>query len=205
MVRILKKSINENQKNWDSQLKFALWANRITTKRSTGKSPYELVYGRAAVFPIQLSLPVAWFLQESEEEPNDLIRRMNQLVELNESREQVNLKLAEYQEKMKVLFDQRATDGEIQVGDLVLGWDVRRENKGKHGKFDALWFGPFRVAEIKGNNTFALEKLEKDILEAPVNGKFLELYFHHCQGLIQLTVYIIPLSILHFVSISSSI
>ena len=45
LVRALKKTINENQKNWDSQLKFALWANRITNKRATGKYPYELVYG----------------------------------------------------------------------------------------------------------------------------------------------------------------
>ena len=59
LVRALKKAINENLKNWDSQLKFALWANRITSKRASGKSPYELVYGRAAVFPIQLALQVA--------------------------------------------------------------------------------------------------------------------------------------------------
>ena len=84
-----------------------------------------MVYGRFFVFPIQITLPVAWFLQESEEEPNDLIRRMNQLVELNETREQVSLRLAEYQENMKGLFNQRAKDKEIQVGDLVLQWDVR--------------------------------------------------------------------------------
>ena len=72
-MRNLKKTINENQKNWDSQLKFALWANRITSKRSTGKSPYELVYGRAAVFPVQLALPVARFVQENQEEPDDMV------------------------------------------------------------------------------------------------------------------------------------
>ena len=80
---------------------------------------------------------------------------------------------------MKGLFDQRAKDREIQVRDLVLRWDIRRAEKGKHGKFDPLWFGPFRVAEVKGNNTFALENLEEDILEEPVNGKFLKFYFHH--------------------------
>ena len=81
----MKKAINENQKNWDSQLKFALWANQITSKRSTGKSPYELVYGRAAVFSIQLALPVARFMQDCQEEPNDLTKRINQLVELEET------------------------------------------------------------------------------------------------------------------------
>lgn len=113
LVRALKNVINKNQKNWDSQLRFALWENQITSKRSIGKSPYELVYGRATVFPIQLALPVARFLQDSQEEPNDLIRRMNQLVELEETRNQVNNRLAEYQEKMKGLFDQHAKDREM--------------------------------------------------------------------------------------------
>ena len=39
------------------------------------------------------------------------------------------------------------------VGDLVLRWDARKEEKGKHGKFDNLWIGPFSVIKIPGNNT----------------------------------------------------
>jgi len=31
--------------------------------------------------------------------------------------------------------------------------DVRQEEKGKHGKFDLLWFGPFKIAEERGNKT----------------------------------------------------
>ena len=77
LVKILKKTINENQKDWDSKLIFALWAVRMTTKISTGKSPYELVYGAQALFPTQLARPVISFLQDSQEEPNALIRRLN--------------------------------------------------------------------------------------------------------------------------------
>ena len=74
-----------------------LWTNIITNKQSIGKSSYELVYDKAIVFPIQLALPVARFIQDSQEEPNDLTRRINQLVELEETRSQVNDHLAEYQ------------------------------------------------------------------------------------------------------------
>ena len=66
-------------------MKFSLWANRITSKRAIGKSPYELVYERATVFPLQLALPVARFMEENQEEPDDMIRRINQLVELEET------------------------------------------------------------------------------------------------------------------------
>jgi hypothetical protein len=38
--------------------KYALWADRITKKRATGKSPFELVYGLDVVLPVNLRLPV---------------------------------------------------------------------------------------------------------------------------------------------------
>ena len=101
------------------------------------------------------------------------------MVQLEETQSQVNQRLIEYQEKMKDLFNQHTEDKEMQVGDLVLRWDVRRAEKGKHGNFDPLWFGPFKIAEAGGSNTFRLENLEGDLLEALLNGKFLEPYFQY--------------------------
>ena len=86
-------------------------------------------------------------------------------------------KLLNYQQRMKSLFDQKAKDIPLQQGDLVLRWDVRWEDKGKHGKFDPLWFSPFRIAEERGINTFLLEKLDGELLELLVNGQFLKLCF----------------------------
>lgn len=79
-------------------------------------------------------------------------------------------KLANYQQKMKSIFDKKAKDQPLQPGDLVLRWDVRWEEKGKHGKFDSLWFEPFKISKEKGNNTYLLENLEGESLELPVNG-----------------------------------
>lgn len=95
----MKKTINENQKNWDSKLVFDLWAVRMTIRRSTGKSPYELVYGTQALFPTQLVKPVISFLQDAQEEPNALIRRMNSVMELSESKNKVRDNLVTYQKK----------------------------------------------------------------------------------------------------------
>ena len=120
---------------------------------------------------------MARFKQEIQEEPDDMVRIINQLIELEETRSQVNQRLAEYQEKMKNIFDQHAKDRKFQIGDMVLIWDIRRAEKGKHAKFDPLWFGPFKIMELKGNNTFILENLQGDPLDAPVNGQFLKPYF----------------------------
>ena len=89
LVRIIRKMLETNQKSWDSNLKFALWADRVTYKISIGTSPFKLVYGTEAIFPIQLILPVAKLFQEDEDEPNDMVRRMMDLVELQQVREQV--------------------------------------------------------------------------------------------------------------------
>jgi hypothetical protein len=34
------------------------------------------------------------------------------------------------------------------LGDLVLKWDAPKKDKGKHGKFEALWIGPFKIFEV---------------------------------------------------------
>lgn len=57
-MKILKKTIAENQRDWHFKLKFSLWAARVTTRRYTGKSSFELVYGTQALFPSQLVKPV---------------------------------------------------------------------------------------------------------------------------------------------------
>jgi transposase InsO family protein len=57
LIKIIKRLLEENKKAWDSKLKFSLWVDRVTTKRSLGISPFQLVYGTEAVFPSQLALP----------------------------------------------------------------------------------------------------------------------------------------------------
>lgn len=88
-------------------------------------------------------------------------------------------KLSNYQQKMKSLFEKKAKDQPLQSGDLVLHWDVRRKEKGKHGKFDPLWFSPFNIVEERGNNTYMLVNLDGESLELTINSHFLKLYFQN--------------------------
>jgi len=82
LINIIKKVLEENKKNWHKKLVNALWADRLTTKRSIGTSPYELVYGMEARFPSSLGIPVIKLLQEIQAEPNDIKRRINQTIHL---------------------------------------------------------------------------------------------------------------------------
>jgi transposase InsO family protein len=40
LIKIIKRLLEDNKKAWDSKLKFALWADRVTTKKSLGVSPF---------------------------------------------------------------------------------------------------------------------------------------------------------------------
>ena len=42
------------------------------------------------------------------------------------------------QDKMKKFFDEKVKADDFQLGYLILKWDVKFEDKGKHGKFDHL-------------------------------------------------------------------
>eukprot|EP00253_Pinus_taeda_P013363 PITA_13363 len=180
LIKIIKKVLEENKKKWHKKLVNALWADRLTTKRSIGFNPYELVYGLEAKFPSSLGVPVMKLLQESQAEPNDMQRRVNQIICLQQTRDQVYSSVQILQEKLKKAFDRRTKAEDFSVGDKVLKWDSRREDKGKHGKFDSLWRGPFIIQEVQGNNTYFLNNLDEiDLNEGPANDRMLKHYFDY--------------------------
>ena len=53
-----------------------------------------------------------------------------------------------HQKKIKTIFDRKAKTDNFQVGDWVLKWDIVRQDKGKHGKFDSMWIGPFVIDQV---------------------------------------------------------
>jgi hypothetical protein len=70
---------------------------------------------------------------------------------------------------MNSLFDKKPKDREFLPGNLVLKWNDRKEDVGKHGKFDHLWFRPFIIVAAEGKNSFLLENIDGKIIEAPIN------------------------------------
>ena len=54
------------------------------------------------------------------------------------------------QEKIKKIYDRKTKAENFQLDDVVLRWDARNEDKGKHGKFDNLWKGPYKISAYRG-------------------------------------------------------
>ena len=100
LVNIIKKLLEDNKKTWNKKLVYALWADRLTTKKSIGTSPYHIVYGVDAVFPSYLGVPVIKIIQESQVELNDKQRRINQTIHLQQTREELYEKSQVIQENI---------------------------------------------------------------------------------------------------------
>jgi transposase InsO family protein len=60
LTRIIKRFLQDNKKSWHKNIIYALWADRVTTKKSISTSPFQIVYGTWT----QFSLPHWGFLSE---------------------------------------------------------------------------------------------------------------------------------------------
>ena len=87
---------------------------------------------------------------------------MFQIVKLPQEREAIMEKAEAYKTKVKESFDKKVKKDTFLVGDAVLRWDARNDEKGKHRKFDNLWLGLFIIIKMLGNNTFVLQNMDGD-------------------------------------------
>ena len=98
-------------------------------------------------------------------------------MEVQQIRDQVANKASVFQGRVKKIFNRRAKPDDFQQGDLVLKWDARHKDKGKHDKFDHLWKDPYFIIENHGNNSYNLQGYDGDpFLDGPINGRFLKHY-----------------------------
>jgi hypothetical protein len=180
LVKILKKMVADNQRNWHNLLDSALWVDRVTPKEAIGNSSYFLVYGHESILTNGLYLPSLQLAQDSGEQPSSVIQqRIDTLLMLEEEREKYKSKFIAHQQIVKIWFDKhKAKEKNFEVGDLVLKWDRENEPKGKHSKFQNLWLGPFQVVEKIGAGTYQLQNLRGEPDALPVNGQALKQYLH---------------------------
>jgi hypothetical protein len=129
------------------------------------------------IFPTYLGVLVMKLLQEVQVEPNDIHMRINQTIQLQQSREEVYNQTQVIQENIKNIYDKRTKVDEFQIGDKALKWDSRNEEKGNHGKIENLWKGPLTIHAYRGGNAFFIKDMDgADLPGGLVNGRMLKHY-----------------------------
>ena len=171
---IMEKIVNSLRKDWSKKIEDALWAYRTTFKTPLGMSPFRLVYGKACHLPVELEHRAYWetrLLNMDSKVPGE--KRMLQLSELDEFRNEAYENARIYKEKAKAWHDKHIVRKEFEPGQQVLLFTSKL--KLFPGKLKSKWSGLFTVVQVFPYGGVKLMHLEKGRLK--VNAQRLKLYF----------------------------
>jgi hypothetical protein len=176
-VRIIKRFIEDNPRQWHTLLTYALWADLTTTKVSTGCTPFHLVYGQEVILPTDLELSsLSLMLQVEELNYFDVSQRMNSLLDLEDKRMFALGNIKRRQRTVKKYFNKSVKAVKFKVNEKVLLWDSAHADRGRHSKFQKLWLGPFKIAFVLGANSYILKDLQERLFSCNTNGYHLKHY-----------------------------
>jgi len=136
---------------WLDELPAVLWSLRTTPNRSTGYTPFFMVYGAEAVLPtdIEHDSPRVSLYNEAEVKE----ARENDVDLLEEARELALSRSAIYQQNLRRYHSKKVNPRVFREGDLVLR--LVQRTAGMH-KLSPPWEGPFIVSKALHNDAYYL-------------------------------------------------
>ena len=154
--------LNKPTKLWDGYLEQALFAVRIHTHSRHGRSPFYLLYG------VQPRLPG----EDNQVTPDNhdgdpetsLEQLLKKVADIRTIRQQANERLVENTHRYRLNLDERVESHRLEVGDYVL------LHNGAKRKFEAPWFGPYKVLERSILGTYRLETSQGRVVKSLIHG-----------------------------------
>ena len=154
-------------KKWRHYLTLVLFADRISTKRTTGYSPYGLYFGQSAILPVDLELETYlgtdWTKIQSTEEL--LVARTEQLERREEVIQTAYRKMKEARAKaLEPQNIKKSIRKPLEPGSLVLAYN--RSLDSQWGKlFANRWNGPYQIEAQEKGGSYVLKELDGPILK----------------------------------------
>ena len=166
IVSGLKTRLETSNHNWVDELQSVLWTYKTTMRTATKDTPFGLVYGTAAVIPIEILIP-SLRVQHMVAQMNELGLRAS-LDLVDELRNTAEKRQAAYKILTEQHYNKKVKGLACRIGELVLRKNEasRQESTGKLGP---KWEGPYRVIEARGNGSYTLETMQGKRLPRPWN------------------------------------
>ena len=159
LVKILTKTVQGAVRHWDKFVSQAVFACRTRVNRSTGKSPFQLLYGIDPILPGVDHPPFVFDYEETDARTNV---RADELQQLGRNREAATLRLQGSQATSKFYYDKEVRRDPLPLRSWVL---LRNERNVKiKGKFKPSWYGPYRVIGRSSFDTYQLAEPNGDNL-----------------------------------------
>src|ERR1700734_273569 len=154
-------------KKWPNHVKLAFFADRITTRRATGVSPYFALYGVEPRLPIDLA--EATFLSgafaEGMSTASLLSARMVQMQrrekDISDLAKAIRISRWGTKERYEREYSKRLRAQNFGAGDLVLMRNMGLESTvGLHKKTESRYLGPYCVHRRMKGGSYVLEELD---------------------------------------------
>jgi hypothetical protein len=147
---LLRSLVTEHHSSWDNILPQAEFAYNDSVNRSTGQSPFQIVYGMQ---PRGISE-----LRDSEQTATRSASAEEFAEAMKELHSQVKERLQNSSQEYKRRADQHRRQLQFEVGDLVLA-HLRKERfpRGTYNKLKMKKIGPCRVLKKIGANAYEIE------------------------------------------------
>ncbi|KAG7579052.1 Reverse transcriptase domain [Arabidopsis thaliana x Arabidopsis arenosa] len=165
----LKKRLNHLKGGWYNELQPVLWAYRTTPRRSTGETPFSLVYGMEAIVPAELNVPGLRRTEAPLNEEKNSAMLDDSLDTINERRDQALIRIQNYQHAAARYYNSKVKSRPFFVGDYVLRRVFDNKKEKGAGKLDFNWEGPYIVTEVIRNGVYRLKDLEDSPVQRPWN------------------------------------
>ncbi|XP_071699825.1 uncharacterized protein [Rutidosis leptorrhynchoides] len=126
-----------------------MWAHRTMPKRSTGKTPFSLVYGTEAVIPAEIRVPTQRVLAFDIENAKQCIGKY---------------------------YNKRVRHVQFKEVDLVLR-DNEASRQVKQGKLMPRWEGPYKVLRAHPNGSYTLAVPSDEKIQRTWNAMSLKKFY----------------------------
>jgi hypothetical protein len=153
MTGIMKLIFNQPGWKWPDELIKVVWSHNTTMSRSTGFTPFKLLFGDEAITPEEAKAGSVRTVASAEDEANYSVKK--------DAIEGIRLQTVEninkYQAKTIKWRDRKVRLKNIKPGHLVLR---RVANPDTIGKLQLKWEGPFLVVSLSRPGSYRLKDMD---------------------------------------------